>query len=248
MKNLYAILPCYNEEDNIQKLIEEWEKQDEELKNKGYNLKVIGIDDCSKDNTKNKIIECTKKFDNVSLIAHNQNKGLRGGINTAIQYFNKNASKGDLLVLMDGDNTHNPKYVHSMLEKIINGNDCVIASRYQEGASIVGLSQNRESMSNFAKIYYSFILRIPNVKDYTCGYRVYTYDIIEKLLNKYGENPIKEKSFACMMELLYKAYKVGAKFDEVGFQLRYDKKMRKKQDECIKNSKKKLNNCNKIKI
>lgn len=248
MKNIYAILPCYNEEDNIQKLIKEWEKQVEDLKNKGYNLKIIGIDDCSKDKTKSKIIECTKKFDNVNLIAHSENRGLRGGINTAIHYFNKNASKEDLLVLMDGDNTHNPKYVHHMVELIAQGNDCVIASRYQEGSSIVGLSKNRESMSNFAKIYYSAILKIPNVKDYTCGYRVYTYDIIEKLLNKYGENPIKEKSFACMMELLYKVYKVGAKFAEVGFELRYDNKFGESKMDVLKTARRSLITAIKLKF
>ncbi|MCI8621001.1 MAG: hypothetical protein HFJ50_04450 [Clostridia bacterium] len=79
-------------------------------------------------------------------------------------------------------------------------------------------------MSKFARIYYSIVLNIPNVKDYTCGYRVYTYDIIKKMLEKFGENPIKEKSFACMMELLYKVHKVGAKFAEVGFELKYGNK------------------------
>ena len=39
---------------------------------------------------------------------------------------------------MDGDNTQNPKYVHSMIEKIQKGNDCVIVSRYQEGAEVKG--------------------------------------------------------------------------------------------------------------
>lgn len=226
MKKIYAILPCYNEEENIGKLIEEWNNQIKDLEKREYSLKVIAIDDCSTDTTKEKILQKKKEYDNVEIIVHNENKGLRGGLNTALQYFNKNAKKEDLLVLMDGDNTHNPKYIHDMVKLIEQGNDCVIASRYRKGSKIVGLAKNRELMSDFAKIYYTLTLNIPNVKDYTCGYRLYTYDIIDKLLKKFGENPIKEKSFACMMELLYKVYLVGAEFAEVGFELRYDNKIR----------------------
>ena len=40
----------------------------------------------------------------------------------------------------------------------------------------------------------------------------------------FGEDPIKEMSFACMMEFLYKLHLSGTTFDEVGFELRYDKK------------------------
>lgn len=224
MKTLYAILPCYNEQENIGKLIDEWNKQKEKLKTQEIDLKIIAIDDKSTDNTKNKILDKKNEYNNVDIIIHDENKGLRGGINTAIEYFNSNANKEDLLVLMDGDNTHNPKYIHEMIKLIEEGNNCVIASRYREGSSIKGLAKSREKMSDFAKIYYTAVLHIPNVKDYTCGYRVYTYEIIDKLLKKYGENPIKEKSFACMMELLYKVYLVGGKFDEVGFELRYDQK------------------------
>ena len=79
-------------------------------------------------------------------------------------------------------------------------------------------------MSDMAGVYYRFMLNVPNVKDYTCGYRIYTNEIINKLVRDFGEEPIKEKSFACMMELLYKLYLSGAEFSEVGFQLRYDNK------------------------
>lgn len=131
---------------------------------------------------------------------------------------------GDFLVIMDGDNTQNPKYIHSMLEKINKGNDCVIASRYQEGAKVKGLAAYREKLSDIAKIYYEVVLNIKGVKDYTCGYRIYTYDIINKVIKKFGKEVVKEKSFACMMELLYKVSRVDARIDEVPFELRYDNK------------------------
>ena len=225
MNKLYAFLPCYNEGLNIGELIDKWCAQKEGLLDKGYELTVVGIDDCSTDNTRLVILEKSETCDNVVLEAHPVNKGLCGGLNTAIGYFLAHGGPGDLMALMDGDNTHDPVYIQKMTEKLnADGLDCVIASRYCEDSGVQGVEKHREFMSDMAKLYYSFVLKVPNVKDYTCGYRLYTYAIVEKLVKEYGSEPVKEKSFACMMELLYKLYTVGAVFGEVGFLLRYDNK------------------------
>ncbi len=223
-RKILVFLPCYNEELNITDLIEEWNKQEEQLKERGFDLEIFGINDCSKDKTKDKILALTKKYKNVHLIDHKENKGLVGGLNTAIENFIKLSKKGDFMVLMDGDNTHNPKYIFSMLDKIEEGYDCVIASRYCPSSEVVGVAKHRVFMSDMAGVYYKIMLHVPNVRDYTCGYRIYSNEIINKLVENFGKNPIKEKSFACMMELLYKLYLSGAKFSEVGFELRYDNK------------------------
>lgn len=227
MNNLYVFLPCYNEELNIGILIDEWMEQEEQLLNSGYNLIVCPIDDCSTDNTRKVIIDSADKYgtDKVRLIVHEHNKNLRGGLNTSIANFIDKGHMGDLMCLMDGDATHSPLYVHPMLSKMKStGKDCIIASRYCPGSDVVGLKGYRKFLSDMAKVYYSMVLRVPGVKDYTCGYRLYNLDCIMRLKDQFGEEPIQEKSFACMMEFLYKLYLCGTTFDEVGFELRYDKK------------------------
>lgn len=151
MKKIYAILPCYNEEKNIDKLIEEWKEEEEKLEKEGYNLEIVAIDDKSTDNTKEEILKKVKKYENVKIIEHEKNKGLCGGINSGISYFSKKAKEEDLFVLMDGDNTHEPKYIHEMIEKISVGNTCVIASRYEEGSSITGLSKRKRINEQICK-------------------------------------------------------------------------------------------------
>lgn len=240
MKKIFAILPYYNEELNIGALIDEWNLQKQALSENGYKLVVVAIDDCSKDNTKNVILKKAEEYDNVILEPHATNKGLCGGLNTAISYFIKHGTQEDFMVLMDGDNTHNPSYIHSMIRKILNEKNCVIASRYCKDSGVVGVASHRVFMSDMAKYYYSFVLKVPGVKDYTCGYRLYTFDIINKLVSEFGENPIVEKSFACMMELLYKLYMVGCKFDEVGFELRYDNKLGASKMQVLNTMKKSL--------
>ena len=227
MNKIYVLIPCYNEAENIGDLIEGWIGQRSELEKRGYELKVHAIDDCSKDNTKEIISSKAEKYpESVALIAHEVNKNLCGGLNTAISFFNANGTSGDLMCIMDGDNTQSPKYITEMVD-LLDGEklDCVIASRYRKGAEVVGLAGYRKLMSDMARFYYTMVLHIPGVRDYTCGYRVYRYDVIKDVVDMFGKEPIKEKTFACMMELLYKTYMTGAKYGEVGFELRYDMKM-----------------------
>lgn len=230
MNNLYAILPCYNEQENINGLIEKWLLQREQLLAQGYALHVVAIDDHSTDGTKSEIMAMAAKYpEAVRCIAHPENRGLSGGLNTAVAFFTAHGHPGDLLALMDGDNTQDPCYIHAMLEKMRGGDalDCVIASRYCAGSSTQGVPRHRVLFSDMARYYYRWLLRIPGVDDYTCGYRLYTYAIIRQLPERFGPNPVKEKTFACMMELLYKLYLVGARFGEVPFALRYDLKQGK---------------------
>lgn len=223
-KKIVVGLPCYNEGKNIGRLLDAWLSLKDDLINKGYELIIIPVDDKSSDNTKAVLEFYVDKYENIKPIYHEVNKNLGGGLNSIINKFLDIYNYGDLLVVMDGDYTHLPIYTLSMLDKLSTSYDIVIASRYQKGSKIMGLSKFREFISVCARIYYSIVLGIKGVRDYTCGYRVYTYDILKKGKDKYGDDLIQNSSFACMMELLYKLYKSGAKIGEVPFLLRYDNK------------------------
>lgn len=246
--NIFVIIPCYNEAQNIGLLMDEWNSQTDQLVKQGYSLNIVGIDDCSTDDTGQIIHNYANSSDSVSLISHKENEGLCGGLNSAIAYFVSHGSENDYMVVMDGDNTQSPSYVHEMLSLIKRGKDCVIASRYCESSSVHGLAPYREFLSDMAKHYYSFVLNVPNVKDYTCGYRIYSFAAIKKLVERFGAKPIKEQSFACMMEMLYKLYLVGASFGEVGFELRYDKKKGESKMRVLKTMHKSLTTALTLKI
>jgi dolichol-phosphate mannosyltransferase len=225
MNKLFVYLPCYNEAGNIQALVEGWLAEKESLNQKGYELEIIPIDDKSTDNTLQIIQTLENAHENVSVIAHEKNQNLGGALFTAVKDFLRRGNSNNLMCFMDGDNTHKPHFVHSMIEKVNTGADCVIASRYQPGAEVNGVPSNRLALSDGAKLYYSLILHVPNVKDYTCGYRLYTYSILNHAYKKYGQDLITMRSFSCMMELLYKLHKTGCKFAEVPFILYYDNKV-----------------------
>ena len=225
MKKIFAMLPCYNEQEDIEALVEKWVEIKGEWKNKGYELFVYCIDDKSTDNTNEVIrglVETYPKI--VNLIEHEVNKGLGGAIFTAFTFFNDYGKDGDFLIIMDGDNTHDPVYSLTMPQKITGDKFCVIASRYCNDSETNGVSGIRLLMSWGARFFYTITLSVPKVKDYTCGYRIYTYSAIHSAIECYGDSLVERRTFACMMEVLYKLSLIGVKFDEVPFDLRYDNK------------------------
>lgn len=242
MNRLYVMLPCYNEAEDIGNLVDKWIKLEPELNLKGFDLSVYCVNDCSTDSTKEIITSLEEKYSQkVFLIDHEVNKGLGGVLMTAFRFFLDNASEDDLCVIMDGDDTHNPVYVLDMIDVIGAKNaDCVIASRYCSSSKTVGVAGIRLFMSWGAKKYYSLILGVKNVNDYTCGYRTYTYPILKKAYDCFGDALVERRSFACMMEVLYKLSTVGARFAEVPFELRYDNKKGESKMRIFKTAKESL--------
>lgn len=224
MKKILAVLPCYNEENNIEELVKAWLCEKDEFEGRGYDLYILAVDDKSRDGTRQIIEKLAGCNERVSLAAHEENKGLGGAVSTGFKYFLENFLPGDVCFVMDGDNTHDPVFAASMIDRIDAGFDCVIASRYRHGSEVIGVPTYRNYLSVGAKLYYKLLLPVPSVMDYTCGYRAYTYEILQKAYEHYGDDFITQKTFACMMEILYKLHKIGAGFAEVPFVLRYDYK------------------------
>lgn len=221
---IYVGLPCYNEEKDINMLIDRILETKTKIEAKfEMDMEVFCINDGSKDKTAS-IVKGREK-DGIVLINHETNKGLGEAMRTIFMYFLKEGKENDYLVVMDSDNTHNPEYIINLIEKQKQEkSDIVIASRYQKGASITGLKKYRIWISELARIWYSITLKIPSVKDYTCGYRLYTYNIVKRTNEKYKQEIITQSSFACMMEILYKMYLSGATIKEIPFMLEYNLK------------------------
>ena len=238
MNEIVVLLPAYNEEKNISELTDKWQDYRDVLK-KDYSLdlKILIVNDGSSDGTEKICKELENTYDNFTFINHEKNKGLGMAMKTGIKYIIKNCLDCLYVCVMDCDNTHNPKYIIDMLNKEKETNaDIVIASRYQKGAEVKGVPGVRLLTCQGAKLVYSSILHVKNVKDYTCGYRLYKIDSLRKLDARFGDNMIEESGFTCMAELLYKLYSCGCSFEEVPFELRYDLKKGSSKMQVIKTS------------
>ena len=221
--NLFIVLPCYNESLNIEKVIDDFL-----LVYEGHQtvrLKFVLINDGSKDNTLEIIRNLERRHDEIHVIDHGINMGLGSAVKTGIYYVLEKAKSEDLMVILDSDNTHKAMDSLAMVEKAYtNGHDVIIASRFYPGSKVFGVPIHRQFLSIFAKWYYTIMLNVPNVKDYTCGYRVYTLAILRKLQGEYGQKIVEETGFSCMVELLLKLNNVGANIGESTFKLYYGDK------------------------
>ncbi|MCU0350808.1 MAG: glycosyltransferase [Flavobacterium sp.] len=162
---------------------------------------------------------------NVKVIDIEPNQGLANAVRTALRHANENMENDDIMVLMDADDSHTPFLINRMISQVLEGSDVVIASRYQKGSRVIGLSKMREYLSICAAMVFIITKNIKGVKDYTCGFRAYRMSIIKKAHEVYKDRLIEQQGFGCMAELLIKLNKIGAIFHEVPFILRYDFKL-----------------------
>ena len=125
--NVFVILPAYNEAENLPDLIERLE----ELLSRAadFDLYVIIVNDGSTDNTRLLLGQYSGPL-NMQILTHETNKGLAKALETAFSHAAGIANPQDVIVSMDADNSHLPSQIPLMLEKLRQGCDIAIASRY----------------------------------------------------------------------------------------------------------------------
>jgi dolichol-phosphate mannosyltransferase len=171
---LSIVVPTYNESNNIVRMLDSIA---ETLS--AYNgAEIIVVDDNSPDGTAEmakshaKILSGKKKI-RVEIIRRKAKSGLSSAIVKGVQ-----SATGDFLVIMDGDFSHPPQIIPSIVQALQDSNyDIVIASRYVKGGSIIGWPFKRRLMSKGATKIARYGLGI-EVKDPVSGFFAFRRDII----------------------------------------------------------------------
>lgn len=218
---ILAVIPVYNEEASIEALLRNYE---DVFKNELPNLSLLIVNDGSKDKTTS-VIKNFKSDIKIDLIDNASNGGLGKVIRQGIVAACDLLHEADIIITMDGDNSHLPDLIPLMIRNIEAGSDIVIASRYREGSRIHGLSFFRKLTGFLAGSLFIVFAHLRGVRDYTCGYRAYKASILKKGIAHYGDRFIEENGFSCMVEILLKLKIFNPVFTEVPMILRYDLKI-----------------------
>lgn len=217
---IILVLPAYNEHEALPPLLAEVAQ----VRSTALpNLSVIVVDDGSRDNTAQVVHDI--KADWVKLVSHPQNMGLAQAMRTGIAAALEASPPDGLIATMDADNSHQPRELALMLDKLNTGLDVVIASRFQPGAQMQGIPLHRQLFSNTLGLLFQILTPIPGVRDYSCGYRLYRATALRQAVDRWGDRLITEQGFACMTEILLKLSLLpNIKFGETPMDLRYDRK------------------------
>ncbi|ACS34001.1 glycosyltransferase family 2 protein [Thermococcus gammatolerans] len=196
-KKISVIIPAYNEEDRLPRVLEGIPAFVDE---------VIVIDDGSLDGTYNVAKAFAEKDTRIKAIRLEKNCGKGCAMREGIRH-----STGDIVVFMDADGQHRPGEIIKLVEPIAKGEaDMVIgARRIQE----VG---KRPWVRRLSNVITTRLIRLKlrtYVYDTQSGFRAYRREFLPE---------IESDRYEVETEMLIKAAKMGARIKEVPVSMIYD--------------------------
>ena len=195
-----AMLPTYNEAENIRPLIAA-------LLAVAEGMEVVVVDDDSPDGTWRIVGEMAERDPRVHLV---HRKGVRGRGSAGVAGFRYAVEAGaDLIVEMDADWSHHPRHIPTMLVAARTA-DVVIGSRLVPGGSESGRTRIRRRITGLANAYVRTVLGL-RVRDCTSGFRVFRRQALERI----DLSRMRSNGPAIVQEILMACKRAGCRFVEV---------------------------------
>ena len=194
MKKIIIGIPCYNEEATIQKVITDFQKELPEAQ-------IFVVDNNSNDQT----AEIAKNAGARVFSEKKQGKGF--AVQKLFEVFT-----GDILVLVDGDDTYPAESIKKLLEPVFK----------EEAEMVVGNRMHRENIKNFSQSHWlgnKFLTRSLNflfgtkLKDMESGFRAMDKKFIES-------SALLASGFGIEPELTIQAIEKGMRIKEIPIEVR----------------------------
>lgn len=187
-KLLSVVIPCYNEENNVEDVFNAVIKQSDSFGKLDVDFELIFVDDGSKDGTVEKVNEIKAKYySRVKLVRLSRNFGKE-----AAMYAGLLEAKGDYVSIMDADLQDPPELLPEMLRRVSSGEcDCVVARR-------VSRKGEPPIRSFFANRFYRIMAKLSDVNlvDGERDFRVMTREVTDAILEISEKNRFSKGIFA----------------------------------------------------
>ena len=218
---VWVVLPAFNEEGGLADLLTRIEAA---MFDSSLEYRVVIVDDGSTDATP-EIVARHRAVMPLDAITHPVNLGLGASIRDGLLHACEQADERDILVTLDADNTHTPELIVRMVRLVREGHDVVIASRYRPGSRVRGLTLYRRLLSRLASLLLRVVFPIKGVRDYTCGYRAYRAEVLQRVTQNEGNAFFSQDGFQVMVDILLQLSQDRTLiFGEAPLILRYDMK------------------------
>lgn len=202
-KTLSILIPVFNEEKTILKIIETLLKV--EL-NYGIQKELILVNDASTDASENIIKNYLKEHsqNNIQYFSHSKNQGKGGALQTAIK-----AATGDYIIVQDADLEYDPQELNVLLKPmILGGADVVYGSRFL-GGKPRRILFFWHAIGNQFLTFLSNVFSNLNLTDMETCYKLFDAKILKSL-------NLKEKRFGFEPEVTQKIARLNISIYEVG--------------------------------
>jgi glycosyltransferase involved in cell wall biosynthesis len=192
---LSVVIPCYNEKDTIENLVNAVRKTSIRP------LEIIIVDDCSTDGTRDVLKE---KINVDKIIYHDKNMGKGAALRTGFQHVT-----GDVVVVQDADLEYDPQEYPLLYEPIVSGKaDVVYGSRFISGGCRRVLYFWHMVGNKFLTLLSNMFTNI-NLTDMETCYKMFRREVIESI-------NIEEERFGFEPEITAKVARGGWRIYEVG--------------------------------
>ncbi|MDR2520612.1 MAG: polyprenol monophosphomannose synthase [Bacteroidales bacterium OttesenSCG-928-I14] len=198
-----VIIPTYNEEENIEKIIRK-------IFSLPKSFDVLVVDDCSSDSTAIIVKSLQKEFCTcLHLLERIGKKGLGtsyiAGFKWVLKY------NYDYIFEMDADFSHNPDDLIRLYQECFKGEaDLVIGSRYIVGINVINWPMSRVLLSYIASKYVRFISGL-KIRDTTAGFKCYKRKVLEQV----SLDDVCFKGYAFQIGMKYIAWTNGFTLKEI---------------------------------
>lgn len=206
---IFVVPATYNERENIEKFITVLE---EEVfpKIENHEMHIIVADDFSPDGTGEIVKNLMKKYKNLG-INQGEKKGLGAAYMRTMGYAIKELG-ADVVVSIDADFQFDPHDLVKFIEKIDEGFEMVVQTRYSQGGSIPqNWPPQRKLFSIVANLFVKIVFMRFSIHDWTGGFRAIKKEVFLKV------SPEMEKynGYIFQIAFLHKAVNDGFKIGEV---------------------------------
>ena len=170
---LSIVIPVYNEEENVEPLVQEIKSALEQL-GKGY--EIVIVDDGSTDGTFEVLARLHEREAHLRVVRLKRNFGQTAALAAGLAH-----CEGKIIVTMDGDGQNDPADIPALLAELDKGNDLVTGWRFSRQDSFI----SRRLPSRIANRLISWTTQV-KVHDYGCTLKAMHSDVA-KTLKLYGE-------------------------------------------------------------